>query len=189
MDILMQRPSAVIHMALWGTASGIITALVYLLLLIGVFGADFEPWNMFILANLYGGVPGAVLGVIDGLIIHSVLNDETVLDLDYKRQKAQTNVATMTFLGMLLFLGIAISPMLFIYLYVSFVPPILAMVAAVYATKRYFVRLAELNGLKAKLDEKAQNDARIERLALKASEQQQALASDFSRSQKAQHRR
>lgn len=54
----MRRPNAIIHMALWGTAGGIVTALVYLLLLILGFGAEFEWWNIFALASLYGGVRG-----------------------------------------------------------------------------------------------------------------------------------
>lgn len=185
----MRRPNAIIHMALWGTAGGIVTALVYLLLLVLGFGAEFEWWNIFVLASLYGGVPGVVLGVIDGILIQRVLDNESLEDLIAKRKNAQTRVATTTFLGMLFFLGVAISPMLFIYIYVSFIPPILAMVTAVYATKRYFRRVAELNNLKEKLDEAARNEAQIERLALRASQQQQALANDFAHNQKAQQRR
>jgi hypothetical protein len=185
----MRKPNAIIHMALWGTAGGIATALVYLSLLITVFGADFELWRIFVLASLYGGVPGVVLGVIDGMIVQATMNDNSRRDLDLKRKTAETKVGLITFFGMLLFLGIAISPMLFIYLYVSFIPALFAMATAAYATKRYFMRVAELNGLKAKLDQNRQQNRRIERLALRVSEQRQALSNDFVNAQRGQHRR
>lgn len=185
----MRRPNPVIHMALWGTAGGIFTALMYLLLLVGGFGASFEFWRIFVIASLYGGVPGAVLGVIDGWLIQSVMNNEAIQDINTKRKQSQSKVATSTFIGMLLFLGIAISPLLFIYIYVSFIPPLLAMATAVYATKRYFSRVAELNGLKSKLEEAHQNEAQIERLALRASQQQEALTHEFVKSQKIHNQR
>lgn len=184
----MQKPNAVIHMALWGTAGGIATAFVYLLLFIGIFRASFELWHIFVLASLYGGVPGVVLGVIDGMLIRSIMADENKSDLDLKRKQAQTKVAFTTFIGMLFFLGLAVSPMLFIYIYASFIPPILAMAMAVYASKRYFRRVAELNGLKAKLEQDRQSQG-IERLALQISEQRDSISTRFAKAQRTQQRR
>lgn len=184
----MRKPNALIHMALWGTTGGIGTASLYLIVLIVAFGASFDLWHLFVLAALYGGVPGAVLGVMDGLIVQAVLNDESISELDDKRKVAQTRVATLTFFGMLLFLGLAISPMLFIYIYASLVPPIIAMSAAVYATKRYFLRVAELNGLKAK-HRQDEEKARLERLAVRTTQEQQSLSTHFAKVQKKHHHR
>lgn len=184
----MRKPNAIIHMALWGTAGGIATALLYLFLLLLMLNASFEAPGIFVLASLYGGVPGAVLGVIDGLIIRSVLNSAEIDDLYYVRKKSQARIGLVTFFGMLFFMGIAISPMLFIYIYVSFVPPILAMVMAVYACKRYFMRVAALNGLKAKLRSEESDGARIERLSTRPMERGGSVSGNYAKAGARQQR-
>jgi hypothetical protein len=170
----MHKPSPLWHMIRWGFVSGTILAMLYMVFLLGLGSASlielltifFQPF-LWVLSLLFGGIPGAVLGFVDGLILGSLLDDVPIpfsrADMKAVRMKVYIPLAVVTTIGgFIIPWGIFYDSMAYLW-FLLFVPPFIAGIAAAYAGHRYLFRLRLWSeNLYGGQKEKAKNSERLE---------------------------
>jgi hypothetical protein len=187
----MKKPNAVLHMMGYGLIYGWLLAMLFIML-IAMLGErnGWTTWYVSLqefsvsarLAFIFGAVPGAIMGFIEGWILW--LFTRHVKPQIHPEQLAGIRILTTTIIGVLTFAGMAgvllllfpgfmpLSPLIFI-------PPIIAGGAAAYAVHRYLLKLRKwVNIGKVKNDYKAKNqlaydDMKHDNLLTAESESQQ----------------
>lgn len=145
---MKHKPNAIWHMVKWGMGSGLILAVLFIFSLVTFFGdistadalaALFNP-ALWLLSCIFGAIPGAILGFIEGIILEHltyVAPMNTKADIERQRFAVYLAIFLTTFLGGLFLMA----TFLFTDTFIVFIPPLIAAVAATYAAHRYLFRL------------------------------------------------
>jgi hypothetical protein len=145
----MQKPNAMLHMTGYGIIYGLLLAMLFIwsILMLNMRGAGMPLPQLFgmvlstaYFALIFGGLPGAIMGFIEGWILwfltRNVQLPLTDAEVTSRRNIAFIAIGGLTFIGMgallLALLGIS---------FVTTIPPFIAGAAAVYAVHRYFLKL------------------------------------------------
>jgi MFS family permease len=170
----MHKPSPLWHMIRWGSVSGTILAMLYMVFILGLGSASlvdllsvfFQPF-LWALSLLFGGVPGAILGFVDGMVLRSL-----VADAPMPFTRAEMNAVrykVYAWLGIVTTIGGFVIPWLIFYeamayvWFLLFVPPIIAGIAAAYAGHRYLFALRRWSeSLYGGQKQKSKNSERLE---------------------------
>jgi hypothetical protein len=147
------KPNPLAHMLIWGAGSGTILALLYLLFFAGLGSFNFvelfllliQP-SAWILALQFGGIPGAILGLLTGLVLWAL---SMGFREPFNRAEMQRHRYPVYFVigSLTTILGFVLSVLVFgmsTFSYMGILlwfPPFIAGVAAAYAAHRYMFRL------------------------------------------------
>jgi hypothetical protein len=169
----MRKPNAILHMLLWGAGSGIILALLYIGFIAGLGGASIAEMLSFVvttagLAFVLGGGAGAILGLVDGIVLWLVMRNVpmpfTRRDMLAIRYRVYAAIGLTTSIGGFLLTSLAFGTSWFYYVgFLLFFPPLIAGIASAYAAHRYLFRLRLWSeSLYGGQKEKAKNVERLE---------------------------
>lgn len=157
------KPNPVLHMLLWGFGSGTILALLFIIFFVS-WGASLSQtlsnlinpiaWS---LALQFGGIPGASLGLLTGLLLwvlsRGFQEPFSKAEMQRQRYKVYLAIGGLTTISGYILTTILFWSTLFTYGWglriggqapfplAFFFPPIIAGIAAAYAAHRYMFRL------------------------------------------------
>lgn len=170
----MKRPNPILHMLFWGFGSGIILALLYVIFIfsLNTIGlgetllALISP-ELWWIAFLFGGLPGAGLGFLMGVILWTISRNFptpfTHADMQAWRFAVYLALGIGTGIGgLFLTLSFFGADIVYLWLFLIF-PPFIAAIAAAYAGHRYLFRLRLWSDSQfGAQKEKAKNIAQLE---------------------------
>lgn len=178
-----KAPNPILHMLLWGFGSGTILAALFIAFFLSLIAIDyFAPLmalinpTTWLLALQYGGLSGAALGLVTGLVLWAMQRNFpepfTREAMQTERLKVYGVVGNLSLILGLLLTVILFWPPNFMYSFFGLLipfPPLfifasmIAALAAAYAGHRYLFRLRLWSEAEyGILDEKAKNTERLE---------------------------
>ena len=144
----MQKPNAILHMTGYGLIYGFLLGMLYIwaFFLLSSSGGGGELFGMVMgtayFAFIFGALPGAVMGFIEGWILW-FLTRNVQLPITDEAFDTQRNVA-FGVMGGLTFVGMGALLLMMFGGFLNFLiiaPPFIAAFAAIYAVHRYFLKL------------------------------------------------
>jgi hypothetical protein len=146
----MQKPNAILHMTGYGLIYGLLLAMLYIwgFFLVTSLGAEMA-WQELLsmvmstgyFAFIFGGLPGAVLGLVEGWMLwyltRSIQLPLLEAEIATRRKVALGVMGGITFVSMAGLLAFLFGFLTFLII----APPFIAAFAAMYAVHRYFLKL------------------------------------------------
>ena len=162
----MRKPNAIKHMFLYGLVYGWLLAMLYFwafLLFSGESGTvDFGAiFGSLYFSFIFGGLPGAVMGFFEGLLLWGITRKfSRPLDDDLFQRytlKAYALAGLLTASGMSLIVQLLFGSGAFLYWFLL-LPIFISGGAAIYATRRYMLKLSAWGMVSDKPKNKAKED-------------------------------
>ena len=189
----MRKPNAVLHMTSYGLIYGLLLGMLYIwgFFLLTSTGAGLPLRQLLgmvmstsYFALIFGGLPGAVMGFIEGWILWYLTRNMqmpiTEAEIATRRKVAFGVMGGLTFVGMGALLTLMFGFESFVSILII-IPPFIAAFAAMYAVHRYFLKLRAWGSV-GKAKNKAKHSLTNQLAYDNATDDEQVLA-DESRQQ------